>query len=764
MWFSNLSQYDPVIMFSFGVIGVSIPLLIIDSSLTYNKGIIIHCLGMAGTASHLFLHKLKNTARVNSLIAIFSTAYVMSTDWSTGGTTGCWSSLFILWTTQQNQLKYTKETTCFMYLLFTALKCADSIADINIFPEGVSSKPARAIKAFLIQLCCLIGGYISSTEQKSRSPSSPLRISEISTVDLAMRVAEAMVKFDLDEAEKLLHENPAGGTDDLELEAALKSLLLNLRQFRPYLPEALFVDTIMSPRAQHLLTVRRDPPGIDENEQPTPVAIVFTDIENSAFLWQRCHVGMKRALKTHNTIMREAIVVNNGYEVKTIGDSFMVAFDSVLEAGSFCLLVQTRMVSTAWSPELTMLNEKIKIRIGLHFGHVEVEENPITNRYDYFGPTVNKASRCEQQSVGGTIAITVEALSFLPNHMLLELGDPCSYPLGNIDLKGIGPTAITLLYPRILESMHVTKQHIQHRTTLNVQRDISQIKRTSASILFNDESVIRMPFLQGKLKPSGDVSIAQTRIEFSYLTCCYDPLTAVNDVLNLLVDCTERCEGSIVSVCSNSVVSSWNTARKCQYHLQNGIRFCRKLHDSVSETLWNNRVHVGVATGSALYGNVGSLDQRFVIIVGACVEMAGKLVKCAKEFGTYCLHSSLPGHLDASADPCLRSVVRPVDKWQISEGAGGRILIIHEVNVSLVSDNLNLRQDNDVGWGWTDDYRRAFEDEDHNRILACGDPVLNKVADLMNTNTHLRTLTPGYTVHGSGSRSTSRSCTDSEAP
>jgi hypothetical protein len=46
------------------------------------------------------------------------------------------------------------------------------------------------------------------------------------------------------------------------------------------------------------------------------VALVFTDIKNSTFLWETVPDAMRSALKQHNAIMRRQLHNIGGYEVK----------------------------------------------------------------------------------------------------------------------------------------------------------------------------------------------------------------------------------------------------------------------------------------------------------------------------------------------------------------------------------------------------------------------------------------------------------------
>ena len=58
-------------------------------------------------------------------------------------------------------------------------------------------------------------------------------------------------------------------------------------------------------------------PGID-------VTLVFTDIQDSTRLWDGHLDAMQKSLQLHNHTVRALIAQCHGYEVKIIGDAFMV--------------------------------------------------------------------------------------------------------------------------------------------------------------------------------------------------------------------------------------------------------------------------------------------------------------------------------------------------------------------------------------------------------------------------------------------------------
>ncbi|HEY0321403.1 MAG TPA: adenylate/guanylate cyclase domain-containing protein [Pyrinomonadaceae bacterium] len=107
------------------------------------------------------------------------------------------------------------------------------------------------------------------------------------------------------------------------------------------------------------------------------VALVFTDIVDSTALANE--MGDKKwieALIQHLSQARRALVNYDCYEIKFIGDSFMVAFRTTFEA----LLFALALFANTGHP-------KVKIRAGIHVGEVHIIEN------DMFGGMVNYAAR-----------------------------------------------------------------------------------------------------------------------------------------------------------------------------------------------------------------------------------------------------------------------------------------------------------------------------------------------------------------------------------
>lgn len=165
-----------------------------------------------------------------------------------------------------------------------------------------------------------------------------------------------------------------------------------------------------------------------EAEIPAPtgnISIVFTDIKSSTNLWEMFPSAMRSAIKLHNEVMRRQLRRIGGYEVKTEGDAFIVAFPSATSALLWCFAVQAELLEVTWPSEIlsampgqpifdkdnTLIFKGLSVRMGIHFGDCVSELDPVTRRMDYFGPMMNKASRISAVADGGQIAVSSDLIS-----------------------------------------------------------------------------------------------------------------------------------------------------------------------------------------------------------------------------------------------------------------------------------------------------------------------------------------------------------------
>ena len=206
-----------------------------------------------------------------------------------------------------------------------------------------------------------------------------------------------------------------------------RKMVENLLEFRAYVPISVLESNGYSGEGGKV--VATPPTG--------NVAIVFTDIKGSTALWKSSAGDMNAAMEIHNEVMRDACEEFSGYEVKTIGDAFMVSFPCQFAAAKFALTVQTNLAKKKWPKGLELPEAGLVVRIGINYGSTIAEENPVTGRVDYRGSTVNLASRVEAKAKGGTICITSDMYAAIKPDME-GLGGPAVTDHGLHDIKGLG--------------------------------------------------------------------------------------------------------------------------------------------------------------------------------------------------------------------------------------------------------------------------------------------------------------------------------------
>ncbi len=162
------------------------------------------------------------------------------------------------------------------------------------------------------------------------------------------------------------------------------------------------------------VAVQSEQPDLRTHAAPDgTVTLLFTDIVGSTPLNER--LGDQRwmeLLKEHNGIVRERVSAHQGYEVKTEGDGFMLAFSSARRAVDCAIAIQRAFAERNENAE-----EKIAVRAGLHTGEA------IHDSGDFYGKHVNLAARIASQATGGQI---------LTSSLLKELTDSA----GDIEFDG----------------------------------------------------------------------------------------------------------------------------------------------------------------------------------------------------------------------------------------------------------------------------------------------------------------------------------------
>src|SRR5437868_13680547 len=94
---------------------------------------------------------------------------------------------------------------------------------------------------------------------------------------------------------------------------------------------------------------------------------MFTDMVGYSALSQRDDKLAQELLEEHRQLLREIFPQFNGIEIKTIGDAFLVEFQSALEAAQCAMAIQRALAKrNADAPA----EPQIQVRIGVHIGDV----------------------------------------------------------------------------------------------------------------------------------------------------------------------------------------------------------------------------------------------------------------------------------------------------------------------------------------------------------------------------------------------------------
>jgi class 3 adenylate cyclase len=134
------------------------------------------------------------------------------------------------------------------------------------------------------------------------------------------------------------------------------------------------------------------------------LTVLFTDLRSSTRMYRE--IGDATAfgrVMNHFDVLKQIIADEDGALVKTIGDAVMAVFRSPAAALRAMLIAQQRFAFPAdGMPPLSL-------KAGMHTGPcIAVTLN---DRLDYFGSTVNLASRLEGQSTGDDVVISTAVYS-----------------------------------------------------------------------------------------------------------------------------------------------------------------------------------------------------------------------------------------------------------------------------------------------------------------------------------------------------------------
>jgi len=154
---------------------------------------------------------------------------------------------------------------------------------------------------------------------------------------------------------------------------------------------------------------------IDQRLKITSLTFLFTDLKGSTDLYER--VGDLVAfdiVKEHFSILQEIIATESGAIVKTIGDAVMATFPTPDRALAAALRIRGAMRAMNEKRR----NEDLLVKIGIHEGPCLAVT--LNDRQDYFGQTVNIASRIQGLAVSRSILASSSIVDHPDAARLLE--------------------------------------------------------------------------------------------------------------------------------------------------------------------------------------------------------------------------------------------------------------------------------------------------------------------------------------------------------
>ncbi len=155
---------------------------------------------------------------------------------------------------------------------------------------------------------------------------------------------------------------------------------------------------------------RTDTLDIDQRLKITSLTFLFTDLKGSTELYDR--VGDLVAydlVRQHFRVLNEIVASEAGAVVKTIGDAVMATFPTPDRALAAALRMREAIRD---------LNEELLLKIGIHEGPCLAVM--LNERQDYFGQTVNIASRVQGLADSRSIFATGRVVSHGDASKLLE--------------------------------------------------------------------------------------------------------------------------------------------------------------------------------------------------------------------------------------------------------------------------------------------------------------------------------------------------------
>jgi DNA-binding response OmpR family regulator len=127
------------------------------------------------------------------------------------------------------------------------------------------------------------------------------------------------------------------------------------------------------------------------------LSIMFSDMKDYSKKMHRDEDFALRLLKTHNEILSSTAKEHHGNVIETAGDSFLISFESALNALRCSIHIQEKLKN--YNKTKTK-RKRIEVRIGIHLGDVVEFEEKLK------GDVLNIAARIQDNTPAGSVYIS----------------------------------------------------------------------------------------------------------------------------------------------------------------------------------------------------------------------------------------------------------------------------------------------------------------------------------------------------------------------
>ena len=461
-----------------------------------------------------------------------------------------------------------------------------------------------------------------------------------------LNLKDEMARVAVMELGNIDRPSPSSIKEINSMQSSFQAMVGHLVALRAFLPESVLTTGIEQP-----------PDG--------NVGIVFTDIVSSTVLWDRAPAAMNVCLEIHNSEIRKLISKYGGYEVKTIGDAFFITFQEVTDAAKFGLGIHERFVDSEWDPELGLppISEKdtknliwngIVIRVGVTYGEVISERNPLTGRGDYRGTPVNLGARLESAAKHGCVCMDGETFRLISRNMkgLQSIKDT------RTKLKGLSGSYDLFQVSEQRLSGRLVDNPVANdgtRKTAVALKAYEQPEMKIGSRMSAGSRITTTPNVKTDLViKHSEVSIAVIRIKNSEENF----FSSLNTVIRACGEATVQTNGSIEHVHNTSVVVSWNASKGSMNHRTSCLLFAQQVQPKIQHL-----ATIGVCSSSAMHGVVGSQRQKFYTVVGLSLQLAESMAEYAYGLQCFILQAELKN--ETRSCNLVSKFLIPIDRWRL---------------------------------------------------------------------------------------------------